>query len=814
MTAARPFHHQRPLAAAAAAYGLGVWAGASFAWRPLLYGLGFACGAGAALLLPVLGRKRVAGVMAAALFLGMLLSGHAAHPVLPEPGQYQVTGVLSADTVLREDGTAAAYLTSVRIKNQNGETALSALYWTYTPDPDQPFLPKEGDRVRFTGAVYHPSGQVNPYGFDFRMYLLEKGIPAGVSGASQPETLDHPGRGVLSWLYGVRQGLLRRTRLVFGEDSALPEALLLGDRSNLPQETRKDFSEAGVAHLLAISGLHVGLIAALLLIPLRRWLNPKARLIVMSAFLLLYSALLGFPAPVVRASLLLLMTLGRRVLRRAPDPLTALCGAFWLILLFRPLDLFSASFQLSFCAVLGIVLIGPALTRRSFLGETILWGPKNGFPQAPFQESHKGFGPFCNIAKTMTNKRQKRGMNPSGSQFLRKGWITTFSATAGTALPTIQLYHRFSLIGLVFNPFLCALFTVLLPLYALTLLMGCISLPAGIWLAGWLNPVTRGLTSVVSWAGKLPFASVRLPSLPWYCVLAFAAALILSTRFCLGTRRRKALIAAGLLAVSIGAWRLTLCRDVQYIQLAMGQADAALILDGQDTVLIDAGDYGGDIASYLLSTGRQADRVILTHLHSDHCMGLEQLLAQEVPIGAVYLPEGAEEQQVDEQCRELIAGLREKGIPVLFLHARVEITTARTTLTVTWPWADTAVPDQDANRFSLALLCDLDGVTLFSASDIPGEYEQYAARDADILKVSHHGSKTSTGEAFLQMVSPRIALITSSPVSSRLPHPDMLARLKACEAQIYDTASFGALTITVKDGEAILTPYLNEKEQP
>lgn len=414
----------------------------------------------------------------------------------------------------------------------------------------------------------------------------------------------------------------------------------------------------------------------------------------------------------------------------------------------------------------------------------------------------------------MTNKRQKRGMNPSGSQFLRKGWITTFSATAGTALPTIQLYHRFSLIGLVFNPFLCALFTVLLPLYALTLLMGCISLPAGIWLAGWLNPVTRGLTSVVSWAGKLPFASVRLPSLPWYCVLAFAAALILSTRFCLGTRRRKALIAAGLLAVSIGAWRLTLCRDVQYIQLAMGQADAALILDGQDTVLIDAGDYGGDIASYLLSTGRQADRVILTHLHSDHCMGLEQLLAQEVPIGAVYLPEGAEEQQVDEQCRELIAGLREKGIPVLFLHARVEITTARTTLTVTWPWADTAVPDQDANRFSLALLCDLDGVTLFSASDIPGEYEQYAARDADILKVSHHGSKTSTGEAFLQMVSPRIALITSSPVSSRLPHPDMLARLKACEAQIYDTASFGALTITVKDGEAILTPYLNEKEQP
>ena len=170
--------------------------------------------------------------------------------------------------------------------------------------------------------------------------------------------------------------------------------------------------------------------------------------------------------------------------------------------------------------------------------------------------------------------------------------------------------------------------------------------------------------------------------------------------------------------------------------------------------------------------------------------------------------------QVDEQCLTLMEILREREIPILSLHAGDKITTARTALTVTWPWADTVLPGQDANRFSLALLCDLDGVTLLSMADIPGEYEQYAAWDADILKVSHHGSKTSTGENFLQMVSPRTALITSSPVSRRLPHQDTLARLEACGAQIYDTASAGALTITVKEGEAIVTPYLNEKEQP
>ena len=769
MTGARPFHHQRPLAAVAGVLGLGVWAGASFIWRPALYGLGLACGTGMALALPALGRRRVTGVMTAVLFLGMLLGGFAANPASPDPGRYQVTGVLSADSVLREDGTAAVSLTGVRLTNESEETALSSLYWTYTPDPDAPFLPKEGDRVRFTGNVYHPSGRVNPYGFDFRMYLLQKHIPAGVSGAVQAETVDHPGRGVWSLLYRLRQGLLNRARLVFGEDSALPEALLLGDRSNLPEETRKDFAGAGVAHLLAVSGLHVGLIAALALIPLRRWLNPKARLAVMSVFLLLYSALLGFPAPVVRASLLMLITLGRRILRRAPDPLTALCAAFFVILLLRPLDLFSASFQLSFCAVLGMVLFSPALEKK------LEW------------------------------------VRP---RLLREGWVSTFSATAGATLPVIQIFHRLSLIGLVLNPFLCALFAVLLPLYAFVLFAGCVYLPAGVWLAAWINPVTRGLTRAVSWAGSLPFASVRVPALPWYCVLAAAVALALASRYCLGTRRRKALLAAGLLTVSIGAWRLTLCRDVQYIQLAVGQADAALILDGKETVLIDAGDYGGDIASYLLATGRQADKVILTHLHRDHCMGIEQLLEQAVFIGSVYLPEGAEEMQVDEACLGLINSLRERGVPILSLHAGDEISTARTRLTVTWPWADTVLPDQDANRFSLGLLCDLDGVTLLSAADIPGEYEQYSARDADILKVSHHGSKTSTGDAFLETVSPRIALITSSPVSHVLPHADTLSRLEACGAQIFDTAETGAVTITVRENEAVLTAYLNQKEQP
>ena len=765
---ARPFHHQRPLAAAAAAYGIGVWAGVLFSWRPVWWGAGLGLSILTVLLLPVNEKRRVSGFMACALFLGMLLGGRAVHPVLPEAGRYQVTGVLSADTVLREDGTAAGYLENVRYSGEMGEGAIRKLYWTYTPDKEEPFLPREGDRVTLTGKIYHPSGRVNPYGFDFCMYLLQKGVTAGVSGATDAMVLDHPGRGLASVIYGIRESLENRLRQVFGEESPLPEALLLGQKSNLPEETKQGFSDAGAAHLLAVSGLHVGLIAGLLLIPLRRWMGPKGQFAALSAFLLFYCAILDFSAPVVRASVLLLLALAQRMVRRAPDPMTTLSAAFWLILLFRPLDLFSASFQLSFCAVLGMIVFSPL------------------------------------IAKPLEKLRP---------QALRAEISATFTATAGSLLPAIQIFHKVSLIGLLVNPILCALFALLLPAYALIMLVGCVSLHAGMWLGSLMGSVTQAVITAVRWLGNLPFATVRVPQLPWYCVAAAVIFAALCTRYVAVKPFSKKLAIGGVTVVlAFGAWRLSICRDVQYVQLAMGQADSALILDGGETAVIDTGKYGGDTASYLLATGRKADHLILTHLHSDHCGGVAQLLEDHVPIGEVILPEGAEEQLIDPGCLALLDTLREMGVPIRHMHARESLQMNRVTLTATWPLAGTVRPGQDANRYCLALLCDLDSVKLLTTGDLTGDYEMYAAMDADILKVAHHGSKNSTSQAFIEAVTPEIALIPANESSAVLPHPDTLKRFADAGVPVYHTGEWGALTITVRNGEATLIPYLNHEE--
>lgn len=762
----RPLYRQRPLFAVAAAYGLGVWAGAVFVWRPVLWaaGLGICCLAAG--LLRRSGQSVIAGVTGAFLFLGALLGGFANHPALPEPGRYTFTAVAATDIALREDGDAAGYLEQVRVLDEGALIRLPRAYWTYTPDPDDPFLPREGERVTFTGRLYAPPGRQNPYGFDFRMYLLQKGVTMGISGAAGGETAGCPGRGLSSLTYGARRWIGERLEAIFGEDSALPKALLIGQRDDLPQAVRRSFSDAGVAHVLAVSGLHVGLLASVLLLVLRGWLSPRGRLAALTVFLAVYCALLDFAAPVARASLLMVFTQLRRIVRRAPDGLTALSAAFLLILLVRPLDLFSASFQLSFLAVLGIVTLLPPLERRTAY------------------------------------------LRPRA---LISGLEITLCATVGVALPTIQIYHRLSLVGVIVNPILCAVFAVLLPAYALILLAGCLWLPAGTWLAGCVNWVSRALVRGIEGVAALPFATVRVPYLPWYAAGALALAAVLCTRYVLWPVRRRVIVGVGCVAVAFGVWQGTLCRDVQYIQLAVGQADAALILDGAETVVIDVGESGGDAADYLLATGRNADRLILTHLHRDHCLGVRELLEQRVPIGEVYLPEGAEEQQVDEACVALLETLRAMDVPISFLHAGDTLDTARTHLEVTWPLPGAVRPGQDANRYALALWGDLDGLTLVSASDLPGDYERFAARDADILKVAHHGSNSSTGADFLAAVSPQIALITGSHAGAALPGASTLSRLEAAGVRVYNTGVCGAVTLTIRDGSGVLTTFLRQR---
>lgn len=749
------FRPRRWIVHTALFFGAGVFAGL-YLPMSLLWVAAAVLAALLILLLYKSGRSVYAGVMIFSFFLGLMRCAVTAHPALPPAGEYRICGTVSGVSDVREeDGRVAVYLKNVTLCGETGKTyRLRRVYWTYWLEDDADIaaavLPLDGQEAAFNGRLYHPSRRTNPHGFDFRLYLLQKGAVAGVSGndglALSPEgQSDHK-----SVLIRIRRAIGNRLALLLGEDASLSTAMLLGDRRDMPEDMAESFREAGVAHVLSVSGLHVMILYALVTRLINRFSPPQWLTLALSCLLMgAYCLLVGLQSAMLRACVLMTYLQSGKIFRRQTDSLTALALAFVTILAIRPLELFAAGFQMSFAAVLGMTMLGDRMRQLT--------------------------------AKIRIDRLRR----------LIRDYGVTVCACAAVSLPVGWYYHRLSLVGLLINPLLCTLTTVLLPIVPVLLLVSAVHLPAGIFLGRGVAFFSRLITHLVQFAAGAPFASVPVPRFPWYVLLALVIALLLCTRYVLLKTRLRVLLGAGAIAVSILVMILTTPRCVRYIQYDLGSADAAVIEEKGETVVIDAGDYGGDVASYLLSTGRRADHLILTHLHADHVLGVRELIDQHVPIGCIYLSTEAFATPVADECMQVLDMARGMGIPVKTLCAGDELTIGRVRMEVLWPERGGAFAKADGNAFALAMLIDLDGTKMLHMSDVDGVYEMYAAAGADVLKVAHHGSSGSTGAAFLEAVRPGIALLSTSNASAKT-----LERLAQAGVIVYDTSERGALMLS------------------
>lgn len=175
----------------------------------------------------------MAGI-AAMFFAGLSLCAWQAHPALPEAGSYAVTGRVDGEARFRaEDNRVTVYLRDVHL---NGERTGLRAYWTYYPENPEAPLPRDGQTAAFTARLYHPQGQVNPHGFDFRLYLLQRGTAVGLSGAKEL-TLESAGQTQPdSLILRVRRALLGRLRTLLNGEDALAAALLLSERADMPED--------------------------------------------------------------------------------------------------------------------------------------------------------------------------------------------------------------------------------------------------------------------------------------------------------------------------------------------------------------------------------------------------------------------------------------------------------------------------------------------------------------------------------------------------------------------------------------------------
>lgn len=712
------------------------------------------------------GRGCLYGLGVVCFFLFGLLSAAWMQPSAVPEGNYFVRAIV-CDTPRTDEEKehVSAYLRDVRLTDaEGGDYRLSKVYWTYYGIEEE--LPEAGREVTFQARLYHPQGQVNPNGFDFRLYLNRSGIANCLYGRSDFVQSGQMYSDFRTMILSLRLAVGRRLDTLFGEQSALPKALLLGEREDMPEAVSEAFSKSGIAHILAVSGLHVGLLAGALLLMLRKLIYPRTRAVILDVFLILYCLLLDFTPSVVRASVMLAVSVFFKNRLERVDGLWVLSFSLLIVLLIQPLELLSNGLILSYGAVLGIIFFADATNER-----------------------------LC-------------GVIPSPK--IRSGAAATVGATVGTAIPSALMFHRFAPLALIVSPLVCLLLGVLLPVYALILLIGSIWLPVAMLLAQPVQTLTKLIQDIILWTGNLPFAVLRVPDIPLPLIPFFIALPCVLSPYCaLQKRTRRALLLALLIAGS-GLHIVTLDRALSYTQLSFGNNDSAVLQDGRRTVVVDTGDDAKDLCSYLLAKGRGIDTLVLTHLHADHCLGTLDLLEESIPIGQVILPEGALKGNVSERCAALVTLLEEKDIPVRYVAAGEIIECGRIRMTVLWPYADTVRAMQDLNDYSMALLCEMGDVKLLLAGDLSGVYDRYAAQKADILKVSHHGGKNETSEEFLSVVQPQLAVVSAGGRGGK-PSDEVLERLNAIGTETYITGKSGAVRIECTQAGIVVRPFRKEE---
>ena len=651
-----------------------------------------------------------------------------------------------------------------------------------------------GDRVSLRGKLQRPRLARNPSGFDYRAFLAQQDI-YGTLFVGKPEQIVAVERLPGHWLYegvvlplrrAVRQSIERN---LAGAPADLLLGVLLGERRRISAEVRAEFRRVGLAHALVVSGLHVGMVGGFFFFGfrlLRLADRPSSAATIVA--LALYALATGAQVPVVRAVLMGAVVLLGRVLQRQGDIYNTLGLAALAILVLWPESPWSLSFQLSFGATWAIVA---------------LHGPIASLFPAAFQRADSRVG-----------------------RWIVSPLCASLAAQLGTGPLIAYSFQQLALTGVVAN-------IVVVPLLALAVGLGLLAALTG-WVLPWVATafnaanylVLVGLLELVSWWAALPFASVAVPR-PGVLFVAVAAALcLLGPLLPHKAWARKAALFAALVWLNVAVWTHAVrARDLEIVFLDVGQGDAAFVrFPSGKTMVVDGGerseyfDYGEQVlVPFLRSLGVQRVNVVVaSHPHNDHIGGLVALLEHlEVDhfldSGQVYDSWTARRLQqliVERGVRyhrvaagDSLAGL--DGVAGLVLH----------------PTPDFVDTDGNAlfgsNNGSVVFSLQHGAVRVLFTGDIEQETDPailaWGARlPARLLKVAHHGSRTSSQPLFVEAVAPAVAVMSLGEGNKfKHPAPEVVARYAAHGAQVLRTDHTGAVQVRI-DGTRMVVQTMLE----
>lgn len=530
-----------------------------------------------------------------------------------------------------------------------------------------------------------------------------------------------------------------------GDTAGFLTAILTGDKSGLSEEASADLSEAGLYHILAVSGMHCGFLLAMVIFLLGR---HRRRLVAACAIplLIFYALLTGGSLSVVRACVMLVFLLAAPLFRRDSDGVTSLTAALFLILLHNPFAAASISLQLSFTALAGMLFLTPRLTR-------LLSGGK------------------------------ERGR---AAIFLISGFSATMGALIFTVPVSAVYFGTLVLISPLSNLLCLWAASVVFATGLLAVLLSFFLPPLGMVFV-YLPKVFAGyILTAAGLLAKIPYHAVYFanPYLKYwlgFTYFIFAAAWLGKQRS--GRKYAVAATAAVLtlaLTVFLGIRRYDSALDT--VVLDVGQGQSVVLASEGCFALVDCGSgsswYGSgeEAAHQLLTMGcRKLDYLILTHFDDDHINGLDALLAR-MEIETILAPE--------ERYAAIAVG------------EETQLSLGAARLTIYPP-----IGNQDDNERGLSVLASAGEQDLLITGDMSSATERklleaFSLPDIEALVAGHHGSKTSTSVDLLETLKPETVCISVGSNSYGHPAPEMLWRLKEHDCTVYRTDLHGNIHLS------------------
>ena len=694
----------------------------------------------------------IAFIMAAAILVTDSITGYTSDYLEGLEGNNAAVTGRVVSIVKKDDEYFKLQLSDVSIISDNGARSYKKKILVNVYSDIADYRTVLWDRVYITGEVSIPKERSNPGTFDYRRYLKSIGIRCIIT-ADGIENVKKAG-GIAALLKSAKCRTADIFESALGDDSAVVMGLLFGETSGIDEDIIETFRRGGTAHVLAVSGLHLGLLYSFLCRFKRKKRSIPADIAIVLA-LSAYTALAGFTASVVRACLMIFIHIAGNHLNRRYDLISSTCVSMIIILAVNPMQIYSAGFQMSFLAVITLGVMIP-LIQKKIKGILLpMIAVQTGM--VPYTMYVFNYVSLTSIISNIPVYFIAAAMIPAGISVIAFCWLPVIAKPAamitGLFVKLLLWCNDFTYMGGVFTFDVASPSVIFLAVYYIFIFYMCSE-------AGQIALIRRNYKKIAA---------------------VFAAAVICG---------------AGCSVYLSDGFEKT---DMVFVDV--GQGDCLHIKAGGKNLLIDGGgsfNYNvgkSTLKPYLLKNGvTKIDMAIATHLHTDHYQGLKELSqTYRIKKLGVYEANSVNENHLKKEF---------KTDEILYLAAGDVINMGRNvSVEVLSPDRGNPLDEKDENKNSLVLRVNVKGSSVLMTGDIDEKGEKSLIADTDIktdiLKIAHHGSRYSSCEKFIAVAAPKIAVIQVGKNTYGHPSEEVIKRLEEHKITVLRNDEQGAVGIRV-----------------